>query len=72
MCHLVNAALFHPDEQRMLVEPACGAALAAIYSNIIPQLQAQGKLPNHIDNIVIIVCGGSSVTMETLKGYQAV
>uniref|UniRef100_A0A3B3UKP2 L-serine ammonia-lyase n=1 Tax=Poecilia latipinna TaxID=48699 RepID=A0A3B3UKP2_9TELE len=33
------------DEERVLVEMACGAALAAIYSGLIPRLQAQGRRP---------------------------
>uniref|UniRef100_A0A3P9NFV5 L-serine ammonia-lyase n=1 Tax=Poecilia reticulata TaxID=8081 RepID=A0A3P9NFV5_POERE len=35
------------DEERVLVEMACGAALAAVYSGLIPRLQAQGRRPPH-------------------------
>lgn len=31
------------DEERVLVEMACGAALAAVYSGIIVRLQNEGK-----------------------------
>jgi L-serine/L-threonine ammonia-lyase len=55
----------------MLVEAACGAALAAIYSGQIGKLQGESRLPQKLDNIVVVVCGGNSVTMETLAGYRS-
>lgn len=36
VCHLL-------DEERVLVEMACGAALAAVYSGLIRRLQVDGK-----------------------------
>ena len=36
MCDLV-------DEERVLVEMACGAALAAVYSGVIRRLQDEGN-----------------------------
>lgn len=62
---------FFADDHRMLVEPACGASLAIIYSGILENLQRQGKLPTILHNVVIIVCGGNIVTMDTLSDYRA-
>ncbi|XP_014823633.1 PREDICTED: serine dehydratase-like isoform X1 [Poecilia mexicana] len=58
------------DEERVLVEMACGAALAAIYSGLIPRLQAQGRLPTPLRPLLVIVCGGSSINMEQLISLQ--
>uniref|UniRef100_A0A3P8UIL3 L-serine ammonia-lyase n=1 Tax=Cynoglossus semilaevis TaxID=244447 RepID=A0A3P8UIL3_CYNSE len=55
------------DEERVLVEMACGAALAAVYSGLIGRLQDQGRLPNSLAPLLVIVCGGSSIDMNQLK-----
>ncbi|AWP16779.1 putative L-serine dehydratase/L-threonine deaminase-like isoform 2 [Scophthalmus maximus] len=54
------------DEERVLVEMACGAALAAVYSGVICRLQDEGRLPSPLGPLLMIVCGGSSVNMEQL------
>ncbi|XP_049918396.1 serine dehydratase-like [Epinephelus moara] len=54
------------DEERVLVEMACGAALAAVYSRLIHRLQDEGRLPTQLGPLLVIVCGGSSVDMEQL------
>ncbi|XP_017290315.1 serine dehydratase-like [Kryptolebias marmoratus] len=54
------------DEERVLVEMACGAALAAVYSGIIPRLQEEGRLPALRGPLLVIVCGGSSINVEQL------
>lgn len=54
------------DEERVLVEMACGAALAAVYSGLIHRLQDEGRLPTQLGSLLVIVCGGSSVNMEQL------
>ncbi len=59
-----------PDDHRILVPPACGAALAAIYSGTIPELQVAGKLPQKLDDIVVIVCGGSGVNVDTIYSWK--
>lgn len=55
------------DDEKVLVEPACGAALAAVYSDIIKRLQNQGKLSQHLGPVVIVVCGGNNISMVELK-----
>jgi L-serine/L-threonine ammonia-lyase len=58
----VDACLRFADDHRVLVEPACGAALAAGYF----------RAPALIDRdpIVIIVCGGVGVTRELLQKWD--
>ncbi len=46
------------DDHRMLVEPACGAALAPLYA---------GEL---MGDVLVIVCGGASATREQLEGWE--
>ena len=62
----VQACLHLAADHRMLVEPACGAALAAVYDS---QLYAQ-----HLDNkdgpIVVQVCGGSGVSIDLLQQWK--
>lgn len=55
------------DDEKVLVEPACGAALAAVYSDVIKRLQGEGKLAPHLGPVVIVVCGGNNISMEQLK-----
>lgn len=55
------------DEERVLVEMACGAALAAVYSGVIKRLQSEGRLPLSLGPVVVIVCGGSGVDMQQLS-----
>lgn len=55
------------DDEKVLVEPACGAALAAVYSNVIKRLQDEGKLAQRLGPVVIVVCGGNNISMEQLR-----
>ncbi len=59
----VAACLRFVDYQRMVVEPACGAALAAVYDGA-PQLEGCA-------NILVIVCGGVTATVEQLHKWAA-
>lgn len=58
----VDACLRFADDQRVLVEPACGAALAAGY------LRSPALIDR--DPVVIIVCGGVGVTRELLQKWN--
>ncbi|KAI9750561.1 MAG: hypothetical protein M4579_006411 [Chaenotheca gracillima] len=55
------------DDERILVEPACGVCLALCYD---------GRLKNLVKNlkptsrVVIVVCGGSNVSVEKLAGWR--
>ncbi len=58
----VDACLRFADDHRVLVEPACGAALAAGYDRAQP---LEGRSP-----VVFIVCGGAGVTRELLEQWK--
>ena len=58
----VEACLRFADDHRILVEPACGAALAVGYERAQP---LEGKSP-----VVIIVCGGAGVNREQLERWK--
>jgi L-serine/L-threonine ammonia-lyase len=58
----LDACLRFADEHRLLVEPACGAALSAAYSRAAP---LAGRAP-----VVVIVCGGAGVNRELLQMWD--
>ena len=58
----VGACVRFADEHRVLVEPACGASLAAVYGRAKP---LEGLRP-----IVIIVCGGAGVSLPLLDEWK--
>ena len=64
----VSACLQFADEQRFLIEPACGAGLSAIYSarcrDILIADSRKGA------NVVVIVCGGSVVSLDLLQMWR--
>jgi len=55
------------DDERMLVETACGVSLAVCYDGrlrkLIPELGRDSK-------VVVVVCGGSNITFEMLAEYK--
>lgn len=53
----------------MLVEPACGASLASVYSDVISNLEKDGELPQ-IKSALIVVCGGNNVSLEALQKWK--
>uniref|UniRef100_UPI003F49804F pyridoxal-phosphate dependent enzyme n=1 Tax=Cupriavidus yeoncheonensis TaxID=1462994 RepID=UPI003F49804F len=59
----VKAAIRFLDEHRVLVEPACGAALAALDRDN-PVLKAA-------TDVAIVVCGGATVTAQQLQDFAA-
>jgi L-serine/L-threonine ammonia-lyase len=58
----LDACLQFAGDHRLLVEPACGASLAALYQKA-PHLV--GK-----NNILLIVCGGAGVSIAQLHQWQ--
>lgn len=48
------------DDHRVLTEPACGVSLSLLYDRKIRF--------NAADNVLVIVCGGASVTLEGIAG----
>lgn len=55
------------DDERMIVESACGVSVAVCYDGrlkgLLPGLTKENK-------VVIVVCGGSNVTLELLMEYR--
>ena len=58
----IDACLSFADDHRVVVEPACGAALAAVYGRAKP---LEGREP-----IVVIVCGGAGVNRALLDKWD--
>lgn len=58
----VEACLRFADEQRVIVEPACGAALSLLYDHADVLAEATSAL--------VIVCGGAGATLEQLLAWQ--
>lgn len=59
------------EDELMLVEAACGAALAAVYSGHIQRLQKEGKLEQLRGPLIMIVCGGSSISLSELQNFKS-
>ncbi|XP_064024466.1 serine dehydratase-like [Pogoniulus pusillus] len=59
------------DDERMLVQPACGAALALLYTGRLQRLQAEGLLPTLLSSVVVVVCGGSSIQLSQLRALKS-
>ncbi|BCA29177.1 pyridoxal-phosphate dependent enzyme [Metapseudomonas otitidis] len=51
------------DDHRLLVEPACGAALAALYGEC-PALE-------DVDDVLVVVCGGVTASLEQIRTWRA-
>lgn len=60
----VDACLLFADDHRVVVEPACGAALALVYKGVEMLREAR--------NILLIVCGGSGVSYGELRELRKV
>lgn len=56
----VRACRLLLDDHRVLTEPACGVSLSLLYDNKLRFAPT--------DNVLVIVCGGASVTLESLLG----
>ena len=65
----VEACVQFASDHRILVEPACGASLAPLYSD-----RLRTKLLDRIDGkdkvIVVEVCGGSGVSLDLLDTWK--
>jgi L-serine/L-threonine ammonia-lyase len=58
----VTACLKFIDDQRIVVEPACGASLAAVYDRA-PALE-------EYDSVLVVVCGGVTATVARLQEWS--
>ncbi len=57
-----SASVRFADDHRVLVEPACGAALAPLYQN--------AALLHEYGTIVVVVCGGNLVNAELIQEWR--
>jgi L-serine/L-threonine ammonia-lyase len=58
----VEGVLKFANDHRILVEPACGAPLSLVYNRL--------PLLNKFSSILVIVCGGSGVTLEMCSTWK--
>ena len=58
----VRAVIRFADDHRLLVEPSCGAALAAVYDRAEPLAGSK--------SVLIVVCGGAGVTGQLLAEWS--
>ncbi|OCF39089.1 L-serine ammonia-lyase [Kwoniella heveanensis CBS 569] len=61
-----EACIRFVDDERILVEPACGATLALIYSGRLSEVMDVSREKK----VVLIVCGGSNVDLSALQKYR--
>lgn len=59
----VGACMRFLDDHRVLVEPACGAALAVAYTHA-------DRLARY-ERVLIVVCGGATASIAQLQSWQA-
>ncbi len=76
---LTHRYYHHPclDDHRFLVEPACAAALSAVYNPAIldgleaaAHVRARAAAPGS-GGIVVVVCGGSGVSLDLIASWRA-
>lgn len=67
----VDACARFAEDNRALVEPACGASLAAVYAARVTEMRKQGKL-NPDRPLVVIVCGGSAASVPQLEEWERI
>lgn len=53
------------DDDMILVELACGAALATNYGKVVQKLQGEGKLCTQLSSLVVTVCGSSNISLPS-------
>uniref|UniRef100_A0A8C6JVP1 L-serine deaminase n=1 Tax=Melopsittacus undulatus TaxID=13146 RepID=A0A8C6JVP1_MELUD len=58
------------EDERMLVQPACGAALALLYTGRLQRLQRERRLRAPLGSVVVVVCGGSSIRPAQLRALK--
>lgn len=68
------ASVCFADDERVLVEAACGVSVAVAYNGTIRKVIGQGISDEEYEkkNVVIIVCGGSNVTLDVLEKYKGI
>ncbi|KAL2887866.1 serine family amino acid catabolism-related protein [Ceratocystis lukuohia] len=57
------------DDERIMVELACGATLAMAYDGLLEKRVKKDGMPWKDHNVVLEVCGGSGVSWKILEEY---
>jgi L-serine/L-threonine ammonia-lyase len=57
---------YFSDDHGYVVEPACGVSLAVVYENLLPRVLEEEGYSSGDGPIVIVVCGGSDLTPDSL------
>ncbi|KJE96933.1 pyridoxal-5'-phosphate-dependent protein beta subunit [Capsaspora owczarzaki ATCC 30864] len=70
-----RAVVQFAEHHHMVVEPACGAALAALYDSLLASDSVQKAISNVSGisasaPIVVVVCGGNVVTLDMLASWR--
>jgi L-serine/L-threonine ammonia-lyase len=66
----IDACVKFAQDHRLLVEPACGAALAVLYSDRLRNLYLKEDIIVPDGVIVVEVCGGSGVNVDLLYQWK--
>ena len=66
----VDACIRFANDHRFLVEPSCGTTLSAVYKGIVDEVLNKYQIKNK--PIVVIVCGGSAVTTESIDDWKQI
>lgn len=66
----VKSCLQFANDHRNIVSPSAGAALAAVYEDILKNLQRTRKLPEGRLDVVVIVCGGNEVDLKEVEFWK--
>jgi L-serine/L-threonine ammonia-lyase len=66
------ASVSFADDERIIVETACGVSIAPAYNDTLHMILFPQLSESEFEkiNIVIVVCGGSNVTLDILEGYR--
>jgi len=65
-----GACVRFADGERMMVEPACGAALAVVYEKLLGKEGGLGLGLEKDSKVVVVVCGGVGVSLELLNEWK--
>ncbi|WWC94658.1 hypothetical protein V866_001505 [Kwoniella sp. B9012] len=62
----IEACMRFAEDHKVLVEPACGATLALVYSGRLGEVMDVKE----DDKVVLVVCGGSNISVEMMYGWK--
>lgn len=66
------ACVAFAEDERMIVESACGVSLAAVYDGSLQEVLYPELSDAEFEqkSVVIVVCGGSNISLEMLEKYK--